>query len=252
MPRTSVEIRTRDGLCPASVFRPAQGGPWPAVLIYMDANGIRPALFEMGERIASHGYFVLLPDLFYRVGPYSPINAKELAADPPRRQEWFAKYMPSASRANVRDDTAAFLRFLEEQRDVVQPKVGTTGYCMGGGHSLIAAGTYPDRVAAAASYHGGRLATDEPDSPHLLAPRMKAKVYVAGAVEDPTFPDDMKQRLEEALTAARVDHRIETYEGAHHGWVPADTMAHQPKGAERHWQTLIALFDEVLKGGRVK
>ena len=248
MPRTSVEIRTHDGLCPASVFRPAQGGPCPAVLMYMDAPGIRPALFDMGERIASHGYFVLLPDLFYRVGAYAPINAKTHFADPEKRQAWFAKYMPSASRANVRQDTDAFLRFLGAQPDVVQPRIGTTGYCMGGGHSLIAAGTYPDRVAAAASYHGGRLATDDPDSPHLLAPQIKAKVYVAGAVEDATFPDDMKQRLEEAFTNAGVDHRIETYEGARHGWVPADTASYQPKGAERHWKTLIALFDEVLKG----
>jgi carboxymethylenebutenolidase len=215
--------------------------------MYMDAPGIRPALFDMGERLASHGYFVLLPDLFYRAGTYEPIVAREHFADPARRQAWFAKYMPTANRANVREDTAAFLDYLARQPDVVQPKIGTTGYCMGGGHSLVAAGTYPDRVAAAASYHGGNLATDEPDSPHLLASRMKAKVYVAGAVEDATFPDDMKARLEQALTKAGVDHRIETYEGARHGWVPGDTMAHQPQGAERHWQTLIALFDGVLK-----
>jgi carboxymethylenebutenolidase len=216
--------------------------------MYMDGPGIRPALFDMGERLASHGYYVLLPDLFYRVGPYSPIDPKVVMADPVKRQEWFAKYVSSASRTNVREDTAAFLRFVASQADVVQPKVGTTGYCMGGGHSLTAAGAYPERVAAAASYHGGRLATEEPDSPHLLAPRIKAKVYVAGAVEDASFPDDMKERLEAALAAAGVDHRVETYEGARHGFVPADTAAHDPKGAEQHWQTLLALFDGVLKG----
>jgi carboxymethylenebutenolidase len=248
MPRTSTEIRTKDGLCPVSVFRPGTGGPWPAVLMYMDGPGIRPALFTMAERLAGHGYFVLLPDLFYRVGPYEVMDPKTLMSDPAKRQAWFAKYMASASRTNVREDTAAFLDFLGAQAHVVQPKVGTTGYCMGGGHSLVAAGAYPERVVAAASYHGGRLATDEPDSPHLLAPRMKAKVYVAGAVDDASFPDDMKQRLEEALTQAGVDHRIETYEGARHGWVPADTPSHDPKAAERHWQTLLALFDEVLKG----
>ena len=247
MPKMNVEIRTRDGLCPSSVFRPAGSGPWPAILLYMDGPGIRPALFAMGERLAGHGYFVLLPDLFYRVGPYEPIDPKVHLADPVKRQEWFTKYMASASRANVREDTAAFLQYLAAQADVVQPKIGTTGYCMGGGHSLVAAGTYPERVAAAASYHGGRLATDEPDSPHLLAPGMKAKVYVAGAIEDASFPDDMKQRLEEALTAAGVDHVIETYPGARHGWVPTDTAAHDPKSAERHWETLLALFDAVLK-----
>ncbi|MET0593071.1 MAG: dienelactone hydrolase family protein, partial [Polyangiaceae bacterium] len=184
MSRTNVEIRTRDGLCRSSVFRPAGHGPWPGVIMYMDAPGIRPALFDMGERLASHGYVVLLPDLFYRAGPYEPIHAKTHFADPARRQAWFAKYFPTASRPNVREDTAAFLDFLAEQKDVVQPKIGTTGYCMGGGHSLTAAGTYPDRVAAAASFHGGNLATADADSPHLLASRIKAKVYIAGAVEE--------------------------------------------------------------------
>lgn len=248
MPRTSVEIRTSAGLCPSSVFRPSGPGPWPGVIMYMDGPGIRPALFDMGERLANHGYFVLLPDLFYRVGPYEPIDPKAIMADPAKRQAWFTTYVASASRANTREDTAAFLEYLAKQRDVVQPKVGVIGYCMGGGHALTAAGAYNDRIAAAASYHGGRLATDEPDSPHLLAPRMKAKVYVAGAVEDASFTDEMKATLERALTAAGVDHTVETYEGARHGWVPADTIAHDPRGAERHWKTLLALFDGVLKG----
>jgi carboxymethylenebutenolidase len=216
--------------------------------MYMDGPGIRPALFDMGQRLANHGYFVLLPDLFYRMGPYEPNDPKALMADPAKRQAWFDTYFPSASRTNTREDSAAFLEFLAKQSDVVQPKVGVVGYCMGGGHALTAAGAYPDRVAAAASYHGGRLVTDEPDSPHLLAPRMKAKVYVAGAIEDATFSDEMKEKLERALTEASVDHTVETYEGARHGWVPADTVAHDPQEAERHWKTLFALFDAVLKG----
>ena len=114
--------------------------------------------------------------------------------------------------------------------------------------SLTAAGSYPDGIAAAASYHGGRLATDSPDSPHLLAPKMKSRIYVAGAIEDPSFPDEMKSRLEDALTRARVDHRIETY-AAKHGWVLGDTPAHDPAAAERHWQTMVALFDATLKPG---
>jgi carboxymethylenebutenolidase len=112
--------------------------------------------------------------------------------------------------------------------------------------SLTAAGTYPDRIAAAASYHGGRLATDAPDSPHLLAPRIEARVYIAGAIEDASFPDDMKQRLEDALTAARVDHLIETYP-ARHGWVFRDTPVYDAEASERHWRSLVALFDSVLK-----
>jgi carboxymethylenebutenolidase len=113
--------------------------------------------------------------------------------------------------------------------------------------SLTAAGTYPDRIAATASYHGGRLATDAPDSPHLLAPRIKSRVYIAGAIEDASFPDDMKARLEDALTKAGVDHTIETYP-AKHGWALRDTPVHDAAAAERHWQTMVALFDATLKG----
>jgi carboxymethylenebutenolidase len=120
---------------------------------------------------------------------------------------------------------------------------------MGGLMSLIAAGTYPDRVVAAASYHGGRLATDAPESPHRLAPKMRARVYVGGAIEDPSFPDDMKARLEEALTSAGVDHRVETYP-AKHGWVLRDTPTYDAAACERHWQTLLALLDETLKTTR--
>jgi carboxymethylenebutenolidase len=212
----------------------------------MDGIGIRPALFEMGERLASHGYVVLLPDLFYRAGPYEAPGFG-VFADPAKRQVWFEKYMSTANQANVMSDTRAFLDYLAAQPDVKQSQVGTTGYCMGGGLALAAAAHFPDRIVAAASYHGGRLATDLPDSPHLLAPRIKARVYVAGAIEDPSFPDDMKQRLEEALTKAGVDHVVETYEGARHGWVPSDTPVHNPEAAERHWRTLAELFAATLK-----
>jgi carboxymethylenebutenolidase len=245
MARTTVTIETRDGKCEASVFKPAAGGPWPAVLMYMDGIGIRPALFEMGERIATHGYVALLPDLFYRVGPYTAPDPAKLFGDPAVRTEWM-KVIGSVNQANAMSDTKAFLDFLASHPDVKQPKVGTTGYCMGGGLALAAAGHFPERVAAAASFHGGRLATDAPESPHLLAPRIKARVYVGGAVEDPSFPDDMKKRLEEALAAAHVEHTVVTYEGARHGWVPSDTPVHDPKAAERHYEALFALLDRSL------
>jgi carboxymethylenebutenolidase len=150
---------------------------------------------------------------------------------------------------NIMRDMKAFIRFLNSQASVREGRIGTTGYCLGGRLSLTAAGHFPDTVAAAASYHGGGLATDAPDSPHRLAPAMKARVYVAGAIEDPGFDDAQKQRLENALTAARVDHRIETY-NAKHGWVPSDTPVHDPAATERHWQTLLQLFDETLKTDR--
>jgi carboxymethylenebutenolidase len=252
MSRTQVTLQTADGRCDASVFRPDSGpGPWPAVIFYMDGVGPRPALFEMGERLASHGYFVLLPDLFYRAGPYETPDARTLFSDPDLRTTWVTKFMSTASQSNVRADTVTFLEYLAAQPDVKQPKVGTTGYCMGGGLSLAAAGNFPERIAAAASYHGSRLATDAPDSPHLLAARMKARVYVAGAVEDPSFPDSMKQRLEYALTQGGVQHEVVTYPGARHGWVPSDTPVHNPEAAERHWTTLLALFDSTLKTNSV-
>jgi carboxymethylenebutenolidase len=118
---------------------------------------------------------------------------------------------------------------------------------MGAGFSLAAAGFYPQHVVACAGFHPGRIATDDPTSPHLLAPKMKARVYVAGATEDANFPDDMKQRLDDALTAARLVHTVETYP-ARHGWVPTDTPVHDPAQAERHFKALFALFDETLKG----
>src|SRR4029077_9073248 len=129
--------------------------------------------------------------------------------------------------------------FLARQPQVRSPAVGTTGYCMGGGLSLSAAGHFPDRVVAAASYHGGNLATDAPDSPHLLASRIKARVYVAGAVEDASFPDSQKRQLTDALKAAKVSHTVETYAGAKHGWVPTDSVVYDRAASDRHYQTLL-------------
>jgi carboxymethylenebutenolidase len=246
MARTTITIETRDGRPEASVFTPDDGkGPWPGVIFYMDGIGIRPTLFEMGERIASGGYVVLLPDLFYRVGPYTAPEPAKLFSDPEVRAGWM-KFIGSVNQANAMSDTSAFLDYLASRPDVKQPLVGTTGYCMGGGLSLAAAGFYPERVAAAASFHGGRLATDAPESPHRLAPKMKARVYVAGAVEDPSFPAEQKQLIEESLSAAKVEHTVVTYEGCRHGWVPSDTPVHNREGAERHYEALFALFADRL------
>jgi carboxymethylenebutenolidase len=241
-----IEIKTQHGICPSYVYRPAAGGPWPAVLIFMDGLGIRPAMLELGERLATYGYYVLLPDLFYRSGPYEPMDAHAVFTDTEKRKILMEKFIGPATQANIMSDTRAFLDYLAGQPDVKAGGIGTTGYCMGGLMSLTAAGTYPDRVVATASYHGGRLATDAPESPHLLAPKIKSRVYIAGAIEDQSFPDDMKERLEEALTNAGVDHKIETYE-AKHGWVFRDTPVYDAAAAERHWQTMVALFEAKLK-----
>jgi carboxymethylenebutenolidase len=243
------EITTRDGNCPSYVYRPSGAGPWPAVLVYMDGLGIRPAMLEVGERLASHGYFVLLPDLFYRSGPYEPMDPKAVFTDPEKRKVLMEKFFAHASQANIMSDTRAFLDYLAAQPDVKPGGIGTTGYCMGGLMSLTAAGSYPDRIAVTASYHGGRLATDAPESPHLLAPKIRSRVYIAGAIEDPSFPDEMKARLEEALTKAGVDHKIETYP-AKHGWVFRDTPVYDAAACQRHYETLLALLDGKLKEGR--
>jgi carboxymethylenebutenolidase len=241
-----IEIRTNDGTCPSYIYRPAGSGPWPAVVVFMDGLGIRPAMLEIGERLAAHGYYVLLPDLFYRSGPYEPMDPHVVFTDPEKRKILMEKFFALATPANIMSDTRAFLDYLAAQHDVKPGGIGTTGYCMGGLMSLTAAGTYPANILATASYHGGRLATDAADSPHLLAPKMKSRVYIAGAIEDQGFPDDMKERLEEALTKAGIDHRIETYQ-AKHGWVFRDTPVYDAAAAERHWQTMFALFDETLK-----
>ncbi len=246
---SKVDIKTRDGTCPSHVYRPAGSGPWPAVLVFMDGIGIRPAMLEVGERLATQGYYVLLPDLFYRSGPYEPMDPHTVFSDPVKRKILMEKFFAHATQANVMSDTGAYLDYLAAQSDVKPGGIGTTGYCLGGLMSLTAAGTYPARIVATASYHGGRLATDSPESPHLLAPKIKSRVYIAGAIEDQSFPDDMKARLEEALTAAGVDHKIETYQ-AKHGWVFRDTPVYDAAAAERHWRTLIALLDATLKHPR--
>jgi carboxymethylenebutenolidase len=124
-------------------------------------------------------------------------------------------------------------------------RIGIVGYCMGGRLALYAAGHFGDRITAAASYHGGRMATDAPDSPHRLASRMTARIYIGGAIEDPTFDDAQKARLAQALTEAGVDHTIETY-NARHGWVPRDTPVHDEAATAKHWETLLALFSDTL------
>ncbi len=243
---SKIEIQTRDGRCPTYVYRPHGQGPWPAILVFMDGLGIRPAMLELGERLATYGYFVMLPDLFYRSGPYEPMDPHTVFTDPEKRKVLMEKFFAHATPANIMSDTRAFLDTIAAQPDAKKGGIGTTGYCMGGRMSLMAAGTYPDRFVAAASYHPGRMVTDDADSPHLVAPKIRARVYVAGATEDQSFPDDMKARLDEALTKAGVDHKIETYP-AKHGWVFRDTPVYDAAQAEHHWQTLVGLMDAVLK-----
>jgi carboxymethylenebutenolidase len=245
MSEERVSISTRDGECPTYVLTPEEAGRYPAVIFYMDGLGIRPTLFEMGQRLADDGYVVLLPDLFYRAGPYGPLDPREVFGSGDVRGA-LAHLFSSTDNHRAGEDTEAFIGYLDTRADVAGPKVGTTGYCMGGAISLTAAGTYPDRIAASASFHGGGLATDSELSPHRLAPEMTARVYVAGADQDDSYPPEMADRLDAALSDAGVDHRCEIYAGARHGWTMADFPVYDEEAAERHWRELHDLFADTL------
>lgn len=244
-----VTIATRDGDCPAHVFTPAGTGPWPAVIFFMDGLGIRPTLFDMAQRLADGGYVVLLPDMFYRVGPYEPMDPKEVLGGEGSFREKMGHLFISTNNRKAAEDAEAFLAYLGTRPDVAGTKVGTTGYCMGGAMSLTAAGTCPERIGAAASYHGGNLATDDENSPHRLASNMKARVYVAGADQDQSYPPEMEERLEKALSEAGVEHKCEIYTGALHGWTMKDfpEAIYNEAAAERHWQSLFDLYGSTLK-----
>jgi len=244
MPRLEVTIKTRDGICPTSIFTPADSpGPWPAVIFLMDGFGIRPVIWEMGQRLADGGYLVLLPDLYYRMGSYPPIVTSEFLKDPNFREK-LTKFVSSLDRDRKISDAGSFIEFLSTRADVKGKRFGATGYCMGGNFALTAAGAYPERFAAAASFHGGSLATDKPDSPHLFVKNITGPVYVAGAVEDGSFTEEQKQRLERALTDAGVKHVVETYEGARHGFAVPDLPVFNRDAAERHWAALFGLLGE--------
>jgi carboxymethylenebutenolidase len=211
------------------------------VIFFMDGMGIRQTLFDMGQRLADAGYVVLLPDLFYRAGAYNLPEPKVAFASEEAMAEIFQLFQ-TIDNERAASDTEAFLAYLSTRSDVAGSKVGTTGYCMGGAISLTAAGRFPERVVAAASFHGGALATDSELSPHLLADRMTGRIYVAGADKDDYYPPEMAERLEDALTGAGVDHRCEIYEGALHGWTMTDFPVYDEAAAERHWHELIGLM----------
>lgn len=237
MTSTRIEIETEDGVAPAFVY----GAPSaPSVLLLMDGIGMRPAMHELAARLADAGYHVLMPDLFYRLGEYTAPDPAALFSDPAVRAAWWGRHSTTTAASLVRD-IGAYLAHL------AAPKVGVTGYCMGGRLALSAAATYPDRIAAAAAYHPGGVVTEAADSPHLLLGKIRGSVYVGAAMEDPSFTDPQRQTVDDALTAAGVDHVVELYQ-ARHGWVPADTPVHDPTATARHWETLLALFARTLGG----
>jgi carboxymethylenebutenolidase len=213
--------------------------------MFADAGGMRDTMRQMGERLSALGYVVLVPDFYYRLGPYEPMDGRT-AFSTKESAEKIMSMMLSYAPDMAERDAIAFADYLELLPEKKPGGVGTTGYCMGGRLSLVAAGNLGDRVAAAASFHGGRLAVaDDPDSPHHKASDIKASVYVGAAIEDQYFPDEQRQLLATSLTEAAVRHTFETYQ-AHHGFAVPDNPTYDSDAAEHHWKATETFFGSIL------
>ena len=242
--KEALNIKTADGLAPAWLFRPESGNAIKGcVLFFMDAMGPREAMDVMAQRLANSGYSVLHPDLFYRFGKYGPYSGNSFAHEKSRNH--LIRMITETTQDMTVRDTEAFLEVFKAKGFTCP--IGVVGYCMGGTRALTVAGHYPDRFTAAASFHGANLASEAPDSPHLLADKFKARVYVGTAGVDNSFPAEQSTRLAEALRNADVDFALESYVGAQHGWtVPDRDGVYHEKLAERHWNRLTQLFAETL------
>jgi carboxymethylenebutenolidase len=242
-----LEIRTPDGIADAWTYRADRPGASPAIILYPDAGGVRPTTRQMAERLASLGYFVLLPNVLYRAGELEPVDMKTIFADPATRARIMA-VLKQLDTAAIERDVGAYLDAVAQQPGALAGKVGGVGYCLGGRMAFIAAGAYPDRVAAAASIHGGGLATGEPDSPHAKADRIRARVYLGVADEDGSCTPEHQGTLASSLGAAHVLYQIELYAGAKHGFAVPDMPVYDAVAAERHWERLAAFFGSALPG----
>jgi carboxymethylenebutenolidase len=232
-----VDIKTADGAMNTFVVDPEEGGPHPAVLFYMDAPGKREELHDMARRIASTGYFVVLPNLYYR-------RAREFRME--RGEDGMKKMfdqMRSLKNSMVVEDTQALLDFVDAEPSARPGPVGAVGYCMSGPFVFAAAAAYPERFAATASIYGAGLLTDRDDSPHLTADRIQGEIYFACAEIDSYAPKEQIDALQAHLAGTRVKHRIEWYPGVEHGFAfPQREGIYDKPAAERHWERLHALF----------
>ncbi|MGA8706052.1 MAG: dienelactone hydrolase family protein [Steroidobacteraceae bacterium] len=249
----NVSIQTADGACDAAFFHPASGSH-PGVLIWTDIFGLRPAFREFGRRLAADGYAVLIPNPFYRTGKAPIIEKVSSFNFQTDRAKLTPFTTPLSEPRAVESDARAYVSFLDAQAAVNKSRrLGVQGYCFGGPFMMRTAAANAKRVGAGASFHGGGLVTDKPDSPHLLAPEIKARLYVAIAGSDDQRQPDAKDTLREAFAAAGVPAEIEVYPRAQHGWCVPD-MPHQGNGeptynqpdAERAWKKLLALYHSSL------
>jgi carboxymethylenebutenolidase len=241
MPCLDVQIPTADGRSDGTLHIPEGAGPWPGVLVFPDAGGVRETFRRLGDRLAGMGYAVLIPDIYYRAGQWAPFDVATLFTDDNERARMRGLVGPLTNEAIIAD-ARAYGGFLLARPEVTGSAIGTAGYCLGGRMSLIAATGLGHAVAAAASIHGGRLAVaDDPSSPHLAADRIAATVYVAGAQDDGSFTAEQAALLESALTGAGVDHTIEFYP-ARHGFAVPDNPTYDAQASDRHWAALREFY----------
>lgn len=244
MLETKVDIKTHDGVADGYLYQPDAAGTWPAVIMYTDIWGVRPTFQDMAKRLAVDGYVVLLPNIYYRTRHMPVLKEKPSFAEPNGRAQLMA-LKETLTPDRVERDAIAYVDFLGVQQSVGGTKMGTAGYCMAGALALRTAAARPDRIAAMASIHSGHLATDTPDSPHLLLPKVKARLYFAHASDDSSCPPEMIRKLVAACDKASLNYESELYRGRH-GFAVEDHEVYDPPSAAKHWQKLLALFKEML------
>ncbi len=244
MPKTTDTAATPDGTCAVRLFTPDGPGRWPGVVMFPDAGGVRDTFDRMAAKLAGFGYVVLLPDVYYREGDWAPFDMKTAFGDPQERAR-IMFMIGTLTPDRVTRDADALLNYLASRPEVIGDRFGVCGYCMGGRMSVVVAGRLPDRVAAAAAFHPGGLVANSPDSPHLLADRISATVYIGGAENDPSFTADHAEKLDKAFSAAGVPHRIECYLAAH-GFAVPDNPSYDAAADERHWAAMTETFGAAL------
>ena len=247
-----VDVRTPSGVCDAVVVHPEGKGQWPAVILFCDAFGLRPAMRDMAKRLAAEGYTVFVPNPYYRSTKAPGIGPGFDFQNPADRAKLTALRAPLTNDA-VAQDAAAYFAYLDAQSFVdKKARAGAFGYCMGGLMTLQAAAGVPQRIGAGASFHGGGLVTDKPDSPHLFVPKLQGEYVIAIAANDDQAQPEAKKKLTEAFRAAKIPAKVEVYEGTQHGWCVKDMPAQDGKPiynepqAERAWAELVALFKRRL------
>jgi carboxymethylenebutenolidase len=242
---SEVGIKTPDGTCDAYLVHPVKG-KYPAVLIWPDIFGLRPAFRQMGKRLAESGYTVLVINPFYRTKK-APTASEHPDFNDPATRQGLMSLAGTLSPATALTDATAFVAYLDGQPSVDKKrKMGTTGYCMGGPFVFRTAAAYPDRVGAGATFHGGSLATDKPDSPHLLIPKMKAQYLIAIAENDDQREPEVKNILRDSFAKAHLTAEIEVYAGTKHGWCPPDSAVYNAEQAEKAWGRMMVLFKTAL------